>query len=73
VAGIELGRYQQFDRHRILVELRQRQRQRGGVVDVLDLQLLLQIGARRQHVDHQTAAKGQRQHQHDGQPELFDK
>jgi hypothetical protein len=58
VTDVELRRHHQLERRWVLFHLAQRQRERGRVVDVLDLQLLLQILPRRIDIDHQADAKG---------------
>ena len=73
VADVKLCRHLQLDRHGVFGQLGQRQGQRGSVVDVLHLQLLLQVMSRRQNAHDHAAAKGERHDQCDGNPELFDK
>ena len=68
---IKLGGHLQIDGHGVLWQLRQRQSQRGGVIDVLYLKLLLQVMPGRQHADDHTAAEGDGHDHNDGDPELF--
>lgn len=58
VTDVELRGHHQLKRRRVLLHLAQRERERGRVVDVLDLQLLLQILPGRIDIDHQADAKG---------------
>ena len=71
-AGVELCREHQLHQLRIALLLRQRERERGGVVAVLQAQLGLQRLARRGDADQRAAGERQHQRAQQQEPDLAD-